>query len=263
MISYGADKVHVFKLQDNRPESCVPALTKMIKAEKPLAVLFGGTMRGKEVAARCAALLEAGLVTDALAIRINSGSIETDRMVYGGLAVSTEELSAPALIGVPSQLFTAPESSASRTGNVLTEEVAGDSGIITEECRPILHEGADLTKADKIVCVGRGVAKKEDLDMFFKLAELMGAEVGCSRAFAENQWLPYEGYIGISGAKVKPDLYISFGVSGQVQHLSGMRDSKTIVAVDINENAPIFAAADYGIVGDLYEVVPLLIATLQ
>lgn len=263
MISYGADKVHVFNIADDRPESCVTALANMIKAGHPLLVLFGGTLRGKEVAARCAAILETGLTTDALAVRIDSDSIETDRMVYGGLAVSTERLSTSALIGVSPLLLSAPERDESRKGNILMEEIAGDNSIIVEDRRPIQREGVDLTKADKIVCVGRGVAKKEDLDMFYQLANLMGAEVACSRAVSDSQWLPHEVYIGISGVKVKPSLYISFGVSGQVQHLSGMRDSKIIVAVDTNENAPIFAAADYGIVGDLYEVAPLLIKALN
>ncbi|MDR3565127.1 MAG: electron transfer flavoprotein subunit alpha/FixB family protein [Negativicutes bacterium] len=263
LIRRGADKVHVFDTQDGRPESCAPVLAEMIQAEKPTAVLFGGTLRGKEVAARCAALVGAGLVTDALDIRMNSGSVETDRMVYGGLAVATELLTEPALIGISPLSYQAPEEDGSRDGDVIIEEVAASSGIVIQEICPIVREGADLANADKIVCIGRGIAKQEDIDMFSKLAELMDAEVGCTRALADSQWLSHEVYLGISGVKAKPSLYLAFGVSGQVQHLSGIRDSKTIVAVDINENAPIFAAADYGIVGDLYEVAPLLIEALQ
>ncbi|MDR3588706.1 MAG: electron transfer flavoprotein subunit alpha/FixB family protein [Negativicutes bacterium] len=263
LIHRGADKVHAFALQDGRPESCASVLAEMIRAEKPKAVLFGGTLRGKETAARCAAILGAGLVTDALDIRISPDAIETDRMVYGGLAVVTELLTEPALIGISPQLFSAPEEDDARDGEVTIEEVCPRDRLVVKEICPIIREGADLTTADRIVCVGRGVAKKEDIAIIDKLAKLMGAQIGCTRAVADSQWLPHETHLGISGVKARASLYISFGVSGQVQHLSGIRDSKLIVAVDKNENAPIFAAADYGIVGDLYEVVPLLTAALE
>ncbi|MDR1603490.1 MAG: electron transfer flavoprotein subunit alpha/FixB family protein [Gracilibacteraceae bacterium] len=263
LINSGADSVRILIPTDGRPESCVPVLAEKIRAENPLAVLFGGTCRGKEVAARCAALLDAGLVSDALAIRKEAGCIETDRMVYGGLAVATEILTAPALIVVSPVLLASPEPDDTRLCSVTREDVAGDGTITVKETIAIARTGADLSKADKIVCVGRGVAKREDLEMVYKLAELIEAEVSCTRAVNEYQWFPPESYIGISGFKVNPTLYLSFGVSGQVQHLSGIRDSKIIVAVDSNEKAPVFTAADYGIVGDLYEVIPLLISALQ
>jgi electron transfer flavoprotein alpha subunit len=106
--------------------------------------------------------------------------------------------------------------------------------------------------------------KKEDIDLARQLAQALGGEVGCSRPIAEElQWLPEEVYIGISGKKVKPALYLGIGVSGQVQHITGIRDSKVIFAINKDENAPIFEAADYGIVGDLYSVVPMLIDELK
>ena len=115
-----------------------------------------------------------------------------------------------------------------------------------------------------VVCVGRGLDKQEDIDLARQLAQVLGGEVGCSRPIAEElQWLPEEVYIGISGKKVKPALYLGIGVSGQVQHITGIRDSKVIFAVNKDENAPIFEAADYGIVGDLYSVVPMLIDELK
>ncbi len=263
LIRRGADKVHIFELSDGRPESCAAVLAEIIRAEKPAAVLFGGTLRGKETAAKCAAILGEGLVTDAIDVRVNADAIETDRMLFGGLAVATEVLTEPALIGIPPRSFSAPAEDESRDGDIILEEVAANEGVIVQEICAIARESADLANADRIVCIGRGVAKKEDMEMFNKLAEAMGAVVGCTRAVADSQWLPHEAYLGISGVRAKPSLYISFGVSGQVQHLSGIRDSKIIVAIDTNENAPIFAAADYGIVGDLYEVAPLLIAALQ
>jgi electron transfer flavoprotein alpha subunit len=114
-----------------------------------------------------------------------------------------------------------------------------------------------------VVCVGRGVAKQEDLALVKELAKVLGGEVACSRPIAEEMhWLPEEVYLGISGKKVKPDLYVGIGVSGQIQHVTGIRDSKVIFAINRDENAPIFEAADYGIVGDLYQVVPKLIQEL-
>jgi electron transfer flavoprotein alpha subunit len=126
------------------------------------------------------------------------------------------------------------------------------------------RQSVDITEAKIIVCAGRGIAKQEDMTLANELAEAVGGEVGCSRPVAEElHWLPEEVYLGISGKKVKPDLYIGVGVSGQVQHVTGIRDSKIILSINQDENAPIFEAADYGIVGNLYEVVPKLIQELK
>ena len=129
---------------------------------------------------------------------------------------------------------------------------------------PRQRGSVNLAEAKIIVCVGRGVGKPEDIKLARDLAEVLNGEVGCSRPVAEElNWLPEELYLGISGKKVKPELYIGLGVSGQIQHVTGIRDSKVIFAVNQDENAPIFEAADYGIVGDLYQVVPKLIEELK
>ena len=122
----------------------------------------------------------------------------------------------------------------------------------------------DITEAKIVVCVGRGIAKPEDIALAKELAEGVRGEVGCSRPVAEElRWLPEEVYLGISGKKVKPNPYIGVGVSGQVRHVTGIRDSKIIFSINQDENAPIFEASDYGIVGDLYQVVPKLIQELK
>ncbi|MGO9687308.1 MAG: electron transfer flavoprotein subunit alpha/FixB family protein, partial [Syntrophobacteraceae bacterium] len=126
------------------------------------------------------------------------------------------------------------------------------------------REAVDITEAKIIVCIGRGLEKEADVKLARDLADVLGGEVGCSRPIAEElRWLPEDVYLGISGKKVKPDLYIGVGVSGQIQHVTGIRDSKIIVAINRDENAPIFEASDYGIVGDLYQVVPMLIEELK
>ena len=235
-----------------------------MEREDPVALLIGGTMRGKDLAAKVAAHLQSGLVTDAQVLRVENGAIETERMMYGGLAVCTETLSGLALVTIPPRKFEVPQQEESRAGESVVETVSTEDAMIIGNVCPIVRQGADISLAEKLVCVGRGLGKEEDMALVRDLAAALGAEIGCTRSVAEDyHWLPSETYIGLSGQKVKPNLYLSVGVSGQVQHVAGIRDSKVIVAVDTNENAPIFAAADYGIVGDLYQIVPLLTKALH
>ncbi|NLB18626.1 MAG: electron transfer flavoprotein subunit alpha/FixB family protein [Syntrophomonadaceae bacterium] len=181
-------------------------------------------------------------------------------MMYGGMVQQKEILNGFGVVTVPAGKFY------SVTGNaeVISMNVQADRRVSLVETAPIVRQGVDLTQADKVVCVGMGLDKEEDLQMARDLAEAIGAEIACTRGMAEERhWLPVELYIGISGAVIKPKLYISLGVSGQIQHVFGIRDSQIIVGIDANERAPIFKAADYGIIGDLYEVVPLLTEALK
>jgi electron transfer flavoprotein alpha subunit len=126
------------------------------------------------------------------------------------------------------------------------------------------RESKDIAESRVLICVGRGVEKKEDVALARQLADVLNGEVACTRPIAEEyHWLAEELCIGLSGVQVKPDLYLGLGVSGQVQHLTGIRNAKVIAAVNKDENAPIFKAADFGIVGDLYDVVPKLITELK
>lgn len=264
LVACGADKVIVLKGEGIWPESYAAAVAKVMEREDPVALLIGGTMRGKDLAAKVAAHLQSGLVTDAQVLRVENGAIETERMMYGGLAVCTETLSGLALVTIPPRKFEVPQQEESRAGESVVETVSTEDAMIIGNVCPIVRQGADISLAEKLVCVGRGLGKEEDMALVRDLAAALGAEIGCTRSVAEDyHWLPSETYIGLSGQKVKPNLYLSVGVSGQVQHVAGIRDSKVIVAVDTNENAPIFAAADYGIVGDLYQIVPLLTKALH
>lgn len=264
LVACGADKVIVLKGEGIWPESYAAAVAKVMEREDPVALLIGGTMRGKDLAAKVAAHLQSGLVTDAQVLRVENGAIETERMMYGGLAVCTETLSGLALVTIPPRKFEVPQQEESRAGESVVETVSTEDAMIIGNVCPIVRQGADISLAEKLVCVGRGLGKEEDMALIRDLAAALGAEIGCTRSVAEDyHWLPSETYIGLSGQKVKPNLYLSVGVSGQVQHVAGIRDSKVIVAVDTNENAPIFAAADYGIVGDLYQIVPLLTKALH
>jgi electron transfer flavoprotein alpha subunit len=264
LIQTGANLVYRITGANPWPESYAAAIADLVKKEKPDLLLIGGTLRGKDVAAKVAAAVQSGLVTDAFAVRYGSEGFETERLMYGGLAVCTEVLGEACLVTVPPRIFDPLAADTGRSGETINVEASGEERLSVGGVCPIVRQGADISTADKIVCVGRGLAKQEDMKLIEELAAALGAEIGCSRSVAEDyHWLPVERYIGLSGQKIKPSIYLSVGVSGQVQHIAGVRDSKLIVAVDMNENAPIFEAADYGIVGDLYQVVPLLISALS
>jgi len=259
----GADRVIVMQGSNPWPESYATGISDIVANQQAAVVLMGATARGKDIAAKVAAKLQAGLSTEAQSVKFADGEIQTTRMMYGGLALCSEALSLPALVTVPPRTYEEPAPT-SATGTAETMETACDSSIDISDVCPIEREGVDISEADRIICIGRGFAKQEDIKIAQELADKLGAELACSRGIAEDyHWLPIERYIGISGQKVKPDLYFSLGVSGQVQHVAGIRDSKIIIAIDSNEKAPIFEAADYGIVGDLYEIVPLLTAALK
>lgn len=232
-------------------------LGELLKAESAEVVLVGGTIVGKAVAGNIAIALDAGLVTDATKVEVAGSAVTTERVVYGGLAISTQETAFPAVITIaPHSYDLAPSGTA---GMVETKEASNTSGVEVTSVDEIPHTGVDLSAAEKVVGFGRGVGAQEEISIINDLATAIGAEVGCSRPIAENtDWMPVEKYIGISGKQLKANLYVAVGVSGQIQHVSGIRDSKIIVAINNDENAPIFGSADYGIVGDFKEVVPAL-----
>lgn len=260
----GVTTIYHLKGENPWPESYAEALARLAAERRPDLILAAATPRGKDITATVAATLQAALVTEAFAVRRCGSGFETDRLMYGGLAVCTESLGEMSLVTVPAGNFEPAEPLPETETAVVPIDVLAVSRAVVGEVCPITRSGADIASAERVVCVGRGVARKEDLKLAEDLAGAIGAAVGCTRSIAEDfGWMPEETYIGLSGQKIRPRLYISLGVSGQVQHVSGIRDSKVIVGIDSNENAPIFAAADFGIVGNLYEVAPLLTAALK
>ncbi|WP_019552739.1 electron transfer flavoprotein subunit alpha/FixB family protein [Propionispira raffinosivorans] len=263
LIACGAEKVIALSGSNPWVESYAESIAECIAKENPLLVLIGGTMRGKDVAARIAAWHSHGLVNSAMSIEVVERKLETKRMLYGGLAVCTEELSEGCIVTIDPRTYEEAAADPLRSGDVVACTAQSNDAVLVGGVCPIVRERADLANAEKIICVGRGLSSQSDMKLVEDLAEKIGAEIGCSRSIAEDyHWLPTESYIGLSGQKVKPQLYLSIGISGQVQHIVGARDARIIVAIDKNEKAPIFSAADYGIVGDLYEIVPKLIEKL-
>jgi electron transfer flavoprotein alpha subunit len=262
LAGLGADRVLLLKAERNNPEALAPAIAGLLAKAEASVVLVGGTLRGKHLAAHLGAALKAGMTTDAKALAIQDGMLKTQRILYAGLAVCDELVALPAVATIPARSFLAPE--AGKAGTVETVELQADTRITVKSVTPVESEGVDITAAIKLVSVGRGFGKKEDLSLARDLGAALKAELACTRGIAEDEhWLPIERYIGISGQTVKPELYLAVGLSGQVQHMVGCRESKLIVAINKDEQAPIFEAADYGIVGDLYTVLPLLTAALQ
>jgi electron transfer flavoprotein alpha subunit len=255
---HGADLV-IHLNGENRPEAWVNTIIERAKQTGPDVILWGTSKRAKEMAARVAAALDTGLITECIKVQREQEFI-SERYIYGGLCVATESTNnLPFMATMAAKLIEAlPESP---TASIEVVSGAYEVGKVVEMRANLAI--SNLGDANVVVCVGRGVAKEEDLALAQRLAKALGGEVGCTRPVAEDlHWMPEENYIGISGKVIKPTVYIGLGVSGQIQHVAGIRDAKTIIAIEKNENAPILEAADYGLVGDLYEILPALLSAL-
>ncbi len=184
-----------------------------------------------------------------------------DRPSYGGILVSTEICTTrPQIATVPPRVFEPAAPRQGQRGEIIRTDVdltPPKTRVVRVASKEV--RGVGLEDASVIVSAGRGVAKKEDLRILQELASVLGGEVGCSSPLAEDlKWLPLERLVGLTGRKVKPNLYVACGISGQVQHITGMRGSRTVVAINTDPEAPIFQQSDYCVRGDLYEIVPLL-----
>lgn len=259
IVKFGPDTIFVLKGQNHAAESYSGAIAKLLTDQSATAFIVGATVRGRDIAAQVAAKMKAGLISEAGNVSFrNDGTVSASRFMYGGLTEQVESGKGFTVLSVPSGKYASAVNDSVKSV-VVSMTVDTDQRYRVTGSSPIVKEGADLSKAKRIVCVGMGFDKKEDIAIAENLATAMGAEVGCTRCIAEDRgWMPAETYIGISGAVVKPDLYLALGVSGQIQHTFGVRDSKIIVGVNNNEKATIFNVSDYGIVGDLYEIAPLL-----
>jgi len=268
-ISRGADEVLMLaELAPGEPFGAhLPVIEKEARAASPDVILFSATARGKETAARLAARRGAGLCSACTAISFDkaSNAVVMERIAYGGAATQKLASSArPVLITVPPRSFEPAGALDGRQGKTRELPAPPPSAVKIGERKPKEKVAKDITEARVIVCAGRGFDKKEDLALARQLADALGGELGATRPLTEEvHWLPEDLCIGLSGIQVKPELYVGLGVSGQVQHMTGVRGAKIVCAVNRDENAPIFALSDFGIVGNLYEVVPKIIEELK
>jgi len=239
------------------------ALVAAVSARGPETILVGATRTGTEVAARLAQALELPCASDCMAFRLEGDALAVERRVYGGRFVAQQILEGrPRIVTVPPRRFARAEKSGAPAGGAV-HRLAVDLPeplVRTRAAAARSPSAVDVTKAEVIVAAGRGVKRREDLALLEQLAEALGGVLAGSRPLTGDlDWLPVDRRIGLSGQTVKPNLYIACGISGQIEHIVGIKGARTVVAINNDPKAPIHAEADYSVIGDLYEVVPALI----
>ncbi|NAP00410.1 electron transfer flavoprotein subunit alpha/FixB family protein [Halomonas sp. MG34] len=268
MIYYGADKVITIKhdnLKAYTSEGYGQAILSVIKEESPSGIVMGHTSVGKDLTPKLASKLESGLVSDVVDLELDGETPVFTRPIYSGKAFEKKTVtSGLTFFTIRPNNVPALERDESRKGDVITKDidVAGIRTVIKDVIRKAA-EGVDLSEANVIVAGGRGVKSEEGFKPLYELAEVLGGAVGASRGACDAEYCDYSLQIGQTGKVVTPDLYIAVGISGAIQHLAGMSNSKVIVAINKDPEANIFNVADYGIVGDLFEILPLLIEEIK
>jgi electron transfer flavoprotein alpha subunit len=264
--AHGADVVRVADdplLGQYTTDAYVAVIEPIVATERPFLLLIGSTAAGRDLAPRLAARLEAGIVTDCAALDINDGQVEATRPVMTGKAIARVGFRGDGLhvaVVLPN-VFPPPPPDPSREAEALPVSVTLDPAMIrtrVREVKAIARETVPLTEADVIVSGGRGLRGPENFALLKELAQVLGAAVGSSRPPVDSGWVPHDYEIGQTGKTVNPQLYIACGISGAPQHLAGMSGSRWIVAINKDPQAPIFSVASYGVVGDLFQVLPLL-----
>jgi len=257
----GADLSLTVEVSPELPvEAYASSVADLMSARGAQLIVTDATTTGRLLAGQVAARLGGGPAHRPSVV--SGDSLQVTRLVYGGVAVATDEVVSPVcvLVVAPGALASGQSAGAGQSEAV---SLTPTSGLRLVETRAKGGTSVDLAGAKRVVGVGRGFAAEADLELARTLAAKLEAEVACSRPIAEGvNWMPAERYLGVSGATIKPELYLAIGISGQVQHLVGVNHSKVIVAINSDKNAPIFAHADFGVVGDLYHVLPELIKSL-
>jgi electron transfer flavoprotein alpha subunit len=261
---YGADKVLVVdnpSLAEYLTDAYTNVVADIVSQESPEVIVIGASTQGKDLAARLAARLNAGLAMDCVSVRVEDGSIVATRPMYGGKILTDVALSAnPQIVGTRPNAMAIVETA--KAGAVEKLDIdAGDCKLQYVE-KKLETEKVELTEADIIVSGGRGMGGA-DYAIVEELAAVLGGAVGASRSAVDEGWRPHSDQVGQTGKVVSPNLYVACGISGAIQHLAGMSSSKVIVAVNKDAEAPIFSKADYGVVGDLFEMVPLITEELK
>ena len=270
IASYGADKVYLIDheiLENYNPPAYARAIGDLIKEKQPQIVLMGGTMTGRDLMPRIAARVGAGLAPDCIGLEIVDGKLKALRpAIAGKVRVEIGYKSDIQMATLRPNVFERLEPDTSKTANI--EKVAFEPTDLDTKQKLVEFVSKEtgrpeLTEAEIIVSGGRGMKGPENFAMLEELADLLEAAVGASRAAVDAGWRPQSDQVGQTGKTVTPNLYIAVGISGAIQHLAGMSSSKYIVAINKDPDAPIFNVADFGVVGDLFKVVPLLIEEVK
>jgi electron transfer flavoprotein alpha subunit len=265
--AWGADKIYVAddtNLGLYSAEGYAEAVVKAVEQEQPTAVFFAGTAMGRDLAPRVAARLGVGAIADAVGLTPEGDAFSVRRPVYSGKAFATATTGGhtPQVISLRPNVFAAEE--AAGAGEVVALD--GLSLSIRAMVKELVAaEGGelDVAEADIIVSGGRGIKGPENFALIKTLADAVGGAVGASRAAVDAGWIEHSHQVGQTGKVVSPSLYIACGISGAIQHLAGMSSSKVIVAINKDPDAPIFKIADYGVVGDLFDVIPPMVEAIK
>lgn len=269
--AYGADKVYVCddeRLKDYRTDSYCKVMAGLVREHQPEILLLAATTNGRDLAARLASRLEAGLAADCVALSLEDGALVATRPMYGGniMADVVFPEKRPAMCTIRPNAFPKAAPDPARQCEIISVPFEAQEEELRTQIQEILAKAGgeiSLTDAQIIVSGGRGLGDPSGFTLIRQLADTLHAAVGASRAAVDAGWIPYEHQVGQTGKTVGPKLYIACGISGALQHLAGMKTSDVIVAINKDEEAPIFEVANYGIVGDLYKVIPVMIEELE
>jgi electron transfer flavoprotein alpha subunit len=264
LTDHGAAKIHTIKgdgLNQYSPEGYANALKGFISAGGYDYVFAGATSLGKDLFPRVATSLDSGMASEVTSFSMDGGTFSGTRPMFAGKCLAKVELEGPKphFVTVRPNALGMPEGPTAGAGE--TADAAGEAGALKAVIKEIIKgasEKVDLTEANIIVSGGRAMKSAENFKILEELADTIGATVGASRAAVDSGFAPHAMQVGQTGKTVSPTLYIACGISGAIQHLAGMRTSKVIVAINTDPDAPIFSKADYGIVGDLFKVVPAM-----
>lgn len=272
LIYYGADTVIVVEdnlLKDYQTNAYTDVLEKITKKHKPSSLLFGATSIGRDLAPRLATRINAGLSADCIDLEMDKEGILIQTKPSFGGNIMVEIMCPnhrPQMATVRPRVLPTPEKDTSRKGEIIVEQVEVDAANILTTIVERVKESTETEKieeADIVIAGGRGIDCEEGFDMLNELAKTLGGMVGCTRPPANEGWIPEENQIGQSGKTIAPKLLICCGISGAVQYTVGMENSEVIIAINKDPSAPIFSYADYGIVGDCNNVVPILTQKLK